>query len=234
MVKIDYIFNLYICVFLFSDVLFLQFSLIILLGFLILMWDTFFIIINAILYLFLISTLSWLFDSDIYINFLIIIDLGVFFIMLSFLVNFISLFQSKRERTYGPVPTYLFLLILLSFFLATPLTLNFSLLPLQVTFYNWYSVNDFTYFTDLQLLSDLYYLFYTYEFLIMNFYLYLAILALYVFQLFFNILKTRRGALVSLSSPVFSRGLFMRVQDIQNQTLQKASVRVWSKKKFTK
>ena len=232
MERIGYIFNLYICVWLFSDVLFLQLSLIILLGFLFLMWDTFFIIINAMLYLFLISILSWLFDSDIYINFLIIIDLGVFFIMLSFLVNFISLFQSKRERTYGPAPIYLFLFLLLGFFLTTPLVLNFNLLPYQVSFYNWYSINDFAYFTDLQFLSDIYYVFFTYEFLLMNFYLYLAILILYVFQLLFSILKTRRAVLSGFSSPVFSKGLFMRVQDVQNQTLQKASVRVWSKKNY--
>lgn len=43
-------------------------------------------------------------DSDIYINFLVIIDLGVFFILLAFLLNFISLF--REVRNYSPKQTF--------------------------------------------------------------------------------------------------------------------------------
>lgn len=191
------------------------------------MWDSFFVIINAIVYLAITSLFSWLLDADIYINFLIIIDLGVFFVLLSFLVNFISLFQTKRLNFSNST-----LLVVLPALLITShsAAVTTPLLPLQITHYNWYSVFNFTYFTDLQLLSDVYYVFFPFEFVLMNCYLYLAILALYFMQLFFNNFKFRKSLNSETGSVTNQRGLWMRSQNAQEQTTQRASVRVWNKK----
>ena len=63
--------------------------------------ENFFFILNAVTYLTAISALLWLHDLDIFVNFLVIIDLGVFFVLIAILVNVSSLFQN----------TYLFSLL---------------------------------------------------------------------------------------------------------------------------
>ena len=93
----------------------------------------------------------------------------------------------------------------------------------MVTLYDWYSIFGLYYFTDLQLLSDIYYNLSGFEFILMNFYLYIIIVCLYV-------LRRCRDYSLSFFPQSFSGGLtvrgnFLRVQDPQAQTLVRASVR---------
>lgn len=76
----------------FNDFLCLQFLLFLILILLNTNIELFFIILNSILYLFIIVCYTWLHDVEIIINFLLIIDLGVFFILLAFLLNLTQLF----------------------------------------------------------------------------------------------------------------------------------------------
>lgn len=216
------------CVFLFSEFFLLQITVLVVLFFFFLFWDSFFLIINAVCFLGVIACLAWLIDADIYINFLIIIDLGVFFILLGFLLNFISTFTTARLDFYRRDYFLAFFILCLLVRCSGSAVSGFvSFFPNTVTFYDWYGIFGLYYFTDLQLLSDIYYTLSGLEFIIMNFYLYVIIVCLYV-------LRRCRDYDLSFFTSSFSGGLtvrgnFLRVQDLQAQSLVRASVRTWSR-----
>ena len=215
----------------FSEFFILQFFTVVILIFFFFFWDSFFLIINALSFLAVAALFAWLLDADIYINFLVIIDLGVFFILLGFLLNFISVFTLTRSflRRRG------FYFILLLGFSVLGYSGDSSTLPplcsFLVLFYDWFSIFSLFYFTDLQLLSDIYFTFSGLEFLLMNFYLYTVIVCLYILRrcsyphLYTNPTKTS----LYCHSGLTVRGNFMRLQDLQAQALVRASVRAWSK-----
>lgn len=105
---------------------------------------------------------------------------------------------------------------------------TYSNFPFLITYYDWFSIFNLYYFTDLQLLSDIYYVFAGLEFILMNFYLYTVILILYCLQRVVPSLDDH--FLTTFRDNVTVRGNFMRMQDIQAQILTRASVRVWRKK----
>lgn len=82
-----------------NDFLCLQFLLIFILLLLNTNIELFFIILNSIIYLFIIVCYTWLHDVEIIINFLLIIDLGVFFILLAFILNLTNLFTQLLMPT---------------------------------------------------------------------------------------------------------------------------------------
>nr|YP_011027848.1 NADH dehydrogenase subunit 6 [Euplotes cristatus]UPM52058.1 NADH dehydrogenase subunit 6 [Euplotes cristatus] len=218
----------FVCVFLFSEFFFLQVTVLVVLVFFFFIWDSFFLIINAVFFLAVVAFLAWLIDADIYINFLIIIDLGVFFILLGFLLNFVSVFTATRPGSYRRE----FFVVFFLFFLlvrcgGSSVSGLVLFLPNAVTFYDWYAVFNLFYFTDLQLLSDIYYTLSGFEFIVMNFYLYVIIVCLYVLR------RCRDYELsplpLSFSGGLTVRGNFLRVQDPQAQNLVRASVRTWSR-----
>lgn len=109
--------------------------------------------------------------------------MGVFFILLAFLLNFISLFREVRNHAPKPTLGFMALVGLLALFLYLgDVDTTYSNLPFLITYYDWFSIFNLYYFTDLQLLSDIYYVFAGLEFILMNFYLYTVILILYCLQ----------------------------------------------------
>jgi len=76
-------------------------------------------------------------------------------------------------------------------------------------------------------MSDIYYTYMSYEFLLMNFYIYFAILLIYLLMF---LMKTYE-VLVSggFLAEASNKTSFLRYQDMQKQTNQTATVRVWSK-----
>ena len=164
-------------------------------------------------------------DADIYINFLIIIDLGVFFILLGFLLNFVSLFDvshlSRGRGGFAVLLLFIFYLLVL----GGRTSAVSSFFPFLVLFYDWFAIFNLFYFTDLQLLSDIYFTFSGFEFILMNFYLYTVIFCLYILR------RSSYAFVESGRSPSYFRGSltvrgnFMRVQDPQAQVLVRASVR---------
>lgn len=217
-----------------NDFLILQLALMLSLVFFLLITENFFLLINAIIFLFLMSTFLWTVDLDVYVNFLLILDLGIFFVLIAFLVNLSHLFQSNHTFTKLQTPLVLgyFIFNLLFVFWGTAestSTSNLLNLPCTLTLYDWYAVFSFSYFSDLQLLSDLYYCIFSFEFIIMNFYLYLAIFVTYiVFFLTKLVGHTSSGYLSTCAS---NKITFIRYQNLQKQVNQTATVRVWSKKK---
>ena len=195
--------------------------------------ENFFFILNAVTYLTAISALLWLHDLDIFVNFLVIIDLGVFFVLIAILVNVSSLFQntylfSLLNKLVFMLP---FLFTLLSLIISKTNTgelLNPYAVFFSLNYYNWYSIFSFNYLTDLQLMSDIFYILTSLEFIVMNLYVYLTIVYLYILL---NLIKVVfiSGKAVNKSDSGSSH-LFMRSQDIQKQINQVATVRVWNNK----
>lgn len=217
-----------------NDFLLLQLTLLLSLVFFLLITENFFLLVNSIVFLFLMSAFLWTMDLDIYVNFLLILDLGVFFVLIAFLVNLSHLFQSNHTFNKQQTPLvlgYLLINLLFIFFGTIESTSTTSLLglPCTLTLYDWYSVFNFTYFSDLQLLSDLYYSLFSFEFILMNFYLYIAIFITYL--LFFLIKLAGYSSVGESLCRTTNKTIFIRYQSMQKQINQTATVRVWSKKK---
>jgi len=217
-----------------NDFLFLQITLFSSLIFFLFITENFFLLINSIIFLFLISSFLWAVDLDVYVNFLIIIDLGVFFVLIAFLINLSHLFQAshsflKKSTLTAFGYTMFNVLLVYSTTIEATTTSNLMELPCTLSLYNWYSVYNFTYFSDLQLLSDLYYSFFSFEFVLMNFYLYLAIFLVYILLFVIKLFDYKTSD--SLEYFNNNKTIFIRYQDLQKQVNQTATVRVWSKKK---
>ena len=191
--------------------------------------DNFFFVINAIIFLLSISIFLWLNDTDIFVNFLLIIDLGVFFILLGFLINLTSIFQNNAVFYDNKIFNFILILSItaLVWFLSDNLNsnnfdFNFSSI---LSFQNWYALLNLSFFADLQLMSDTFYLLTSFEFILMNFYLYTTILIIYLLLLATNIINVpyfRNYQNTTLSN-------YLRKQNMSSQFNQTATVRVWKK-----
>lgn len=190
--------------------------------------DLLFVTLHALGILVIVALLSWLLDADIYINFLIIIDLGLFFVLISFFLNLHTLFQSTRPERFTVRGSYLVFLFFIVFS-----TTNLNLIPLllntsSITYYDWYSLLNLSYFADLQLLSDLYYTGFLFEFLLMNIYLYVTIFILLLIQYgqkVINYLPKVHQRFTALDLAL--TGDIVRTQNTTKQERTVARVRVW-------
>lgn len=238
------IINKYIlfCVLLLNDFLIIQFFLVFILLLLNTNIELFFILLNSIIYLLLIVCYTWLHDVEIIINFLLIIDLGVFFILLAFLLNLTSLFTQTLDMSQLNKQIYLglFLLVIyltVQYILNLILNYNYTVYFgyswfMLITYYNWYNIYNIIYFSDLQLLADIYFFFNLLEFVIMNLIIYLSIFIVYFgihnwywlkTYIFFNQLKY----LMRINN--YHIQYFFKTQNMQNQIQTKGVTRIWSK-----
>ena len=215
-----------------NDFFLLQFLLIVTLFLFFFINENFFFILNAVVYLVIIAALLWLHDLDIFVNFLVIIDFGVFFVLIAILVNVSSLFQntylfSLLNKLVYTLPILSTLLVLTVSKSNTSTLLDPHTIFFNLTHYNWYSIFSFNYFSDLQLMSDIFFILTSLEFVIMNLYVYLTIIYIYILL---NLIKvvfiSSKGLTNSDSNGSY---LFMRSQDLQKQSNQVATVRVWNK-----
>lgn len=206
-----------------NDFFILQFLIIFVLLLCLFFVDSFFFIINSIIYLILISNLLWLTDLDIYVNFLIIIDLGVFFILIAFLINLSHLFQYTLVFNKQLKVWVISAVIITTFIINVPVVSS-DFFNFLITFYNWFGIFNFIYFTDLQLMSDVYYVYTAFEFILMNFYIYFVVVILYTLIFVLKILSYGSFNTKTIKT------IFMRYQNFQKQVNQTATVRVWSKK----
>lgn len=199
--------------------------------------DLFFLIVNSIFYLLIISAYAWLNDFDVFVNFLVIIDLGLFFIFFIFFVSNSNLFTSKLSNT--PTTPQLILwfttLLVLNLFVAfasEESSIGGVAYPALITFFDWYSVLGFVFSADLQLMSELYFNFNLFEFIIMNFYIYLSLFLVYYF-FSMPIISDSIQFLLNLNNSFFYKLIdfsnFVKFQDFEKQRNSVESVRVWSK-----
>jgi hypothetical protein len=201
-----------------------------------------FIIFNSIIYLFAITCYSWLHDVDILINFLLIIDLGVFFILLAFILNLINLFiqillNNQLSKNLLLILFLICLCFLIQYYLNLIINLSY-ILYLQLNwfflliYYNWFNLFNIIYFSDLQLLSEIYFFFNILEFLIMNVIIYVTILIIYFGIHSWYWFKTyiyynQLFFLIHINQ--YQSHYFFKIQNMQNQILTRGSVRIWLK-----
>jgi len=230
----------------FNDFFLIQLFIIIIVSFFYSIYEPFYLIINSVFFLILVSVYAWLNDLDIIINFLIIIDLGVFFIFFAFALNLVQLFSWHKSSFFNSWGWFLtasltiFLMLLQYSFSSYFVNWNYQnmlwLWCFNVSYYEWYGVYMFAFYSDLQLLSDVYFKFNFVEFFFINVILYLIIVIVYfvmnINQLVFVIYQlTVYNYFINYHK--FNFYYYLKSQNFTKQTFFKTNVRVWAKTKKT-
>ena len=142
-----------------NEFLILQLLIIILACFFYKIYDSFNLILASTSYLIITSLYLFLLDGDIFISFLLILDLGVFFIFFAFLMHLTSFLTNKNYLNYSFSTT-----LVLVFFLPVTFVLlsynNSSLTQLYIdcnwyfllTHYNFYSLLNSNFQSEMNLL----------------------------------------------------------------------------------
>lgn len=228
--------------FIFNDTLLIQ--ALTLLTLLLVIWSTelFYTSLNSILFLLTVSLYMYTLNLDILVNFLIIIDLGLFFALTALVLNFSILYSStlgliftSARFTYKFTLVCVFLLVLKFVFGLGVTSWFFTEVPeaflIQENFYfNWLNVVNSFYPNDLAMMSDVYFNFNFGEFVILNFLLYLAILVSYLLIIMLKSLNILSSTPLKTNFKLPTLHFF-KTQGFQKQVMQSASVRVWSKGK---
>lgn len=198
-------------------------------------------LLHSIVYLLLLSIYAWLNDYDVLINFLIIIDLGIFLILLAFIFNSLYLYNNDNNRlinsrTIIHLYVYMFICMIIQIWYTwmTVMVMDYIQLCEQyfIIYYNWYSILQLTYFSDLQFLSEIYFHFNLVEFIIMNILLFITVIAIFMGLNIWYLAKIYQLIKWFQTNFYYSylhSDIFFRYQDMQNQILIKGHSRVWSK-----
>lgn len=221
----------------FNEYIFIQFLIVLFLFLFFFNYEQFFLIINAIIFLILISIYAWLEDLDILINFLLIIDLGLFLILFVFIINSINLFSFFKSNINFTIFFNIFILFIVCWFFFKIFFQNFNstfyIINLFVILYqDWFFLFQLLFFTDLQLLSEIYFNFNFFEFIIMNIIIYLTIIFVYYIT-YFNVIKNafnfKFSFFLFLKKKIINNTFFLKNQQFQKQLITPIKTRVWTK-----
>jgi len=198
------------------------------------------------IYLVLLGWWLLLDDSDIFVGFLWVIDLGVGLIFFIFILHYSTFLHQKpslnktlQSFTYLPFAILSFVSI---FFMLTPVSSgmsnsNFS----KIWFFtiSWYDYYEFFFsstVTDLNLLHEIYFSNNSFEFFLINFFLLYGIVASillsFLVKRVFNLLNYSEFTKTLFTDRTNST-YFVRTQDYLKQQRMSAGSRVWFKKKHT-
>ena len=198
------------------------------------------------IYLVLLGWWLLLDDSDIFVGFLWVIDLGVGLIFFIFILHYSTFLHQKpnlnktlQSFTYLPFAILSFVSI---FFMLTPVSSgmsnsNFS----KIWFFtvSWYDYYEFFFsstVTDLNLLHEIYFSNNSFEFFLINFFLLYGIVASillsFLVKRVFNLLNHSEFTKTLFTDRTNST-YFVRTQDYLKQQRMSAGSRVWLKKKHT-
>lgn len=198
------------------------------------------------LYLFLIGGLALVNDSDVFVGFLWVIDLGVGLVFFIFILHFTSFLYQKSQ----------FNLTARHFFFTTLL-----LIFLTIFYYYWASVSDLTYYgdlnktwffkltyidyymllftnevTDLNTIRDSYFLLNSFEFFLVNFSLFFGLIAsilmCFMIHRIFNFLNYSQIININSLNSI-DTSFFIRNQNFITQQNTPGITRVWAKPKST-
>lgn len=204
--------------------------------------DFSFLIIVGIFYLIIISILGFFLETDVLVCFLIIIDLGVFFILLSFTIHLFKyinkkyLFVNSIKNVLIGVVIFLFLL---NFILYT-LNPNFK----QSINYNWFFfLNFINYFvthqiiwlSEMQLFKEIFFNFNSIEFVLIS--ILICINLLLIFFLYKILYKITSYVLTyynfeTIKFNKLNSVYFFKTQNYFNQYKVPAISRVFKKTKY--
>ena len=194
------------------------------------------------LYLVFLGFLGFLNDSDIYIGFLWVIDLGVGLIFFIFILHFTSFLFQKSQLNIS-FRYFIFSLSIILFFIIFYYYYAFyndtsfynNLLKtwsFNLTYLDYYTVFFTNEVTDLNTLKDSYFLFNSFEFFLINFSLFFglitSIIMCFLIQRVFNFLNLTQILNSKLLDSIDS-GFFIRNQNFITQQNKSAVVRIWLK-----
>jgi hypothetical protein len=196
------------------------------------------------IYLILIGILALINDSDIYIGFLWVIDLGVGLIFFIFILHFTSFLHQKSQfiisfRYFIVSDIFvIFYFILYYFFSFYPSNVwnkyVYKVWYFKVQHLDYYTILNSSEVSELNTLKDSYFLLNSFEFFIINFSLLMGLLAsiflCFMIQRIFNFINfnfiIKSNTLSNLDS-----SFFIRLQDYITQSNTPQNVRVWSRLK---
>ena len=210
----------------FSEHLFLEFLLIVIIKYFIISSNILILLYTAGLYLIVVGLYSLLGDSDIYIGFLWVIDLGVGLVFFIFMLHFTPFMHQKSKfnfkvRNFILYNVFFLNLIFYFYFFSLNIDSRFNLDLSKMWFFNVFTLNYYFIFfanevTELNLLRETYFLVCSFIFFIINFSLFYglvtAILLCFLIHRVFNFLNFSQmkyiKALLFLNS-----SFFIRLQD---------------------
>lgn len=202
---------------------------------------------NSGLYLILVGLYSLLNDSDIYIGFLWVIDLGVGLVFFIFMIHFIPFlhqksnfeFNKKQLLTFNFILMFsIFYLYFFSFNVDKSLSTNLSnTWFLHISYIDYYFIYFSNEITELNLLKESYFLVNGFEFFLVNFSLFFglvtAILLCFMIHRIFNFMNYAQIKNVKLLNHLDS-GFFIRNQNFVTQSNSPITTRTWIRKKNLK
>lgn len=202
---------------------------------------------NAGLYLILVGLYSLLNDSDIYIGFLWVIDLGVGLVFFIFMIHFIPFlhqksnfeFNKKQLFTFNAILAFsIFYLYFFSFNVDKSLSTNLSnTWFFHVSYIDYYFIYFSNEITELNLLKESYFLVNGFEFFLVNFSLFFglvtAILLCFMIHRIFNLMNYAQIKNLKLLNHLDS-GFFIRNQNFVTQSNSPVTTRTWIRKKNLK
>ena len=202
---------------------------------------------NAGIYLILIGLYSLLNDSDIYIGFLWVIDLGVGLVFFIFMLHFLPFLHQKSK--FNVKNKYLLLYFLLLLFIYLYLyffALNIDYLStsdlgkfwfFSLTYLDYYFIFYTVEVTELNLLRESYFLTNSFEFFLINFSLFFglitAIILCFSIHRIFNFLNYSKVKNYKLLQSVNS-SFFIRNQNFVTQSNTPIVTKTWARKKSKK
>lgn len=194
------------------------------------------------LYLIFLGFLGFLNDSDIYIGFLWVIDLGVGLVFFIFILHFTSFLFQKSQLNISfryfifSISIILFFFIFYYYYAFYNDTSFYNNLlktwSFNLTYLDYYFIFFTNEVTDLNTLKDSYFLFNSFEFFLINFSLFFglvtSIIMCFLIQRIFNFLNLTQIINSKLLDSI-DTGFFIRNQNFITQQNKSAVVRIWLK-----
>ena len=194
------------------------------------------------LYLVFLGFLGFLNDSDIYIGFLWVIDLGVGLVFFIFILHFTSFLFQKSQLNISfryfifSISIILFFFIFYYYYAFYNDTSFYNNLlktwSFNLTYLDYYFIFFTNEVTDLNTLKDSYLLFNSFEFFLINFSLFFglvtSIIMCFLIQRIFNFLNLTQIINSKLLDSI-DTGFFIRNQNFITQQNKSAVVRIWLK-----
>ena len=198
------------------------------------------------IYLVLLGWLLLLDDSDIFVGFLWVIDLGVGLIFFMFILHYSTFLHQKSQVNKTSLEFSFTALALLAslaifYFIAAPVATTSSKIFASTWFFlvSWYDYYDFFFastVTDLNLLHEVYFTNNSFEFFLINFFLLYGVIASillsFLVKRIFNYMNFSQFETTNFLHKANST-FFIRNQDYLKQQAVSAGTRIWNKKKNT-
>ncbi len=183
-------------------------------------------------------------DSDVLVAFLLVIDLGIFFILITFVIH-LSKFLVNKNYTDITFRNLFYINILFFFLFLVLYVLNFSndynfnkmienIWFFYISYYNYYDFSTAVLNSDMQLYKEIYFHLNNFEFFIVSIGIYFGIItSLVIFNLINKSILKNNLTLVN-NIKKYNRAnstYFSKYQDIIKQIYLPATTRIWSKHK---